>query len=87
MTSRAQPEQACHADRPTSIRALTSSSSVTQGRKLKASKFITTKLWVQDASYEGAKPAFEKSLRKQSVFFSHTDPAMVRQLGTRKLDL
>lgn len=26
--------------------------------------FITTKLWVQDASYERAKPAFEKSLRK-----------------------
>jgi len=26
--------------------------------------FITTKLWVQDASYEGAKRAFEKSLQK-----------------------
>jgi diketogulonate reductase-like aldo/keto reductase len=26
--------------------------------------FITTKLWVQDASYEKAKPAFEQSLRK-----------------------
>ncbi len=26
--------------------------------------FITTKLWVQDAGYERAKPAFEKSLRK-----------------------
>jgi diketogulonate reductase-like aldo/keto reductase len=26
--------------------------------------FITTKLWVQDASYEGAKRAFETSLRK-----------------------
>lgn len=26
--------------------------------------FITTKLWVQDASYERTKPAFEKSLRK-----------------------
>nr|WP_317196583.1 aldo/keto reductase [Hymenobacter negativus] len=26
--------------------------------------FITTKLWVQDASYEGAKQAFETSLRK-----------------------
>jgi diketogulonate reductase-like aldo/keto reductase len=26
--------------------------------------FITTKLWVQDASYENAKPAFEKSLRR-----------------------
>jgi len=26
--------------------------------------FITTKLWVQDASYEHAKSAFEKSLRK-----------------------
>jgi 2,5-diketo-D-gluconate reductase A len=26
--------------------------------------FITTKLWVQDASYEGAKQAFERSLKK-----------------------
>ena len=26
--------------------------------------FITTKLWVQDAGYEGAKKAFEKSLKK-----------------------
>lgn len=26
--------------------------------------FITTKLWVQDASYEGAKKAFEASLKK-----------------------
>ena len=26
--------------------------------------FITTKLWVQDASYEGAKTAFERSLNK-----------------------
>lgn len=26
--------------------------------------FITTKLWVQDASYEGAKEAFEVSLKK-----------------------
>ncbi|RSK38467.1 aldo/keto reductase, partial [Hymenobacter perfusus] len=26
--------------------------------------FITTKLWVQDASYEGAKQAFETSLQK-----------------------
>jgi diketogulonate reductase-like aldo/keto reductase len=26
--------------------------------------FITTKLWVQDASYEKAKPAFEQSLQK-----------------------
>ena len=26
--------------------------------------FITTKLWVQDASYEGAKKAFETSMRK-----------------------
>ncbi|RZK63209.1 MAG: aldo/keto reductase [Hymenobacter sp.] len=26
--------------------------------------FVTTKLWVQDASYEGAKMAFETSLRK-----------------------
>ena len=26
--------------------------------------FITTKLWVQDASYEGAKKAFERSMTK-----------------------
>jgi 2,5-diketo-D-gluconate reductase A len=26
--------------------------------------FVTTKLWVQDASYEGAKQAFQQSLRK-----------------------
>ena len=26
--------------------------------------FITTKLWVQDASYEGAKKAFETSMKK-----------------------
>jgi diketogulonate reductase-like aldo/keto reductase len=26
--------------------------------------FVTTKLWIQDASYESAKKAFEKSLRK-----------------------
>ena len=26
--------------------------------------FITTKLWVQDASYDGAKQAFERSLDK-----------------------
>jgi 2,5-diketo-D-gluconate reductase A len=29
--------------------------------------FITTKLWVQDASYEGAKQAFEKSLKKLAL--------------------
>lgn len=40
------------------------------GRALKRSGvpreelFITTKLWVQDASYEGARQAFETSLRK-----------------------
>ena len=30
----------------------------------RAELFVTTKLWVQDASYEGAKAAFETSLRK-----------------------
>ncbi len=30
----------------------------------RAELFITTKLWVQDASYEGAKAAFERSLNK-----------------------
>lgn len=40
------------------------------GRAIKKSSvprdqlFITTKLWVQDAGYEGTKRAFEKSLRK-----------------------
>ena len=31
--------------------------------------FITTKLWVQDASYEGAKQAFETSLRKLGLAY------------------
>lgn len=26
--------------------------------------FVTTKLWIQDASYEGAKAAFERSMNK-----------------------
>jgi 2,5-diketo-D-gluconate reductase A len=26
--------------------------------------FVTTKLWIQDASYEGAKPAFDRSLQR-----------------------
>jgi diketogulonate reductase-like aldo/keto reductase len=30
----------------------------------RAQLFVTTKLWVQDASYEGAKAAFERSLNK-----------------------
>lgn len=30
----------------------------------RAELFVTTKLWVQDASYEGAKAAFERSLNK-----------------------
>ena len=30
----------------------------------RAELFITTKLWVQDASYEGAKQAFDRSLRR-----------------------
>jgi diketogulonate reductase-like aldo/keto reductase len=30
----------------------------------RAELFVTTKLWVQDASYEGAKVAFERSLNK-----------------------
>lgn len=29
--------------------------------------FVTTKLWVQDASYEGAKAAFERSINKLSL--------------------
>ncbi|NML65994.1 aldo/keto reductase [Hymenobacter sp. RP-2-7] len=43
------------------------------GRAIKASGvpreelFITTKLWVQDASYEGARQAFETSLRKLNL--------------------
>jgi 2,5-diketo-D-gluconate reductase A len=31
--------------------------------------FVTTKLWVQDASYEGAKAAFERSLDKLGLDF------------------
>lgn len=30
----------------------------------RAELFVTTKLWIQDASYEGAKAAFERSLNK-----------------------
>src|SRR3954467_3821339 len=29
--------------------------------------FITTKLWIQDAGYESAKKAFEKSLKKLAL--------------------
>lgn len=29
--------------------------------------FITTKLWIQDASYEAAKQAFERSIKKLGV--------------------
>jgi 2,5-diketo-D-gluconate reductase A len=31
--------------------------------------FVTTKLWVQDASYEGAKAAFERSINKLQLDF------------------
>jgi diketogulonate reductase-like aldo/keto reductase len=44
--------------------------------------FITTKLWIQDTGYENTKKAFEKSLKKLQC-----DPAMVKWLGTRKLDI
>lgn len=40
--------------------------------------FITTKLWVQDASYEGAKKAFETSLKKLGL--SYQDLYLIHQL-------
>src|SRR3954467_14813590 len=30
----------------------------------RAELFVTTKLWIQDASYERARPAFERSLQR-----------------------
>ena len=39
--------------------------------------FITTKLWVQDASYEGAKAAIETSLKKLSL--SYIDLYLIHQ--------
>lgn len=39
--------------------------------------FITTKLWVQDASYEGAKAAIETSLQKLGL--SYIDPYLIHQ--------
>ena len=39
--------------------------------------FVTTKLWVQDASYEGAKSALQSSLRKLGL--DHVDLYLVHQ--------
>jgi 2,5-diketo-D-gluconate reductase A len=39
--------------------------------------FVTTKLWVQDASYEGAKAAFERSLNKLQL--DHLDLYLIHQ--------
>ena len=49
--------------------------------------FVTTKLWLQNSNYEGAKAQFELSPEDMlqiaapdtatSAFFSHRDPAMV----------
>lgn len=39
--------------------------------------FITTKLWVQDASYEGAKKAFETSMKKLGL--EHLDLYLIHQ--------
>ena len=39
--------------------------------------FVTTKLWVQDASYEGAKAAFERSINKLQL--DHLDLYLIHQ--------
>ena len=39
--------------------------------------FVTTKLWVQDASYEGAKRAFERSL--DTLQFDYLDLYLIHQ--------
>lgn len=39
--------------------------------------FVTTKLWVEDASYEGAKAAFERSLNKLQL--DHLDLYLIHQ--------
>jgi len=39
--------------------------------------FVTTKLWVQDASYEGAKAAFERSMNKLQL--DHLDLYLIHQ--------
>ena len=39
--------------------------------------FITTKLWVQDASYEGAKAAFQTSMEKLGL--DHLDLYLIHQ--------
>ena len=39
--------------------------------------FVTTKLWVQDASYDGAKAAFERSLNKLQL--DHLDLFLIHQ--------
>jgi len=39
--------------------------------------FVTTKLWVEDASYEGAKAAFERSINKLQV--DHLDLYLIHQ--------
>ena len=39
--------------------------------------FVTTKLWIEDASYEGAKAAFERSLNKLQL--DHLDLFLIHQ--------
>jgi diketogulonate reductase-like aldo/keto reductase len=36
--------------------------------------FVTTKLWVEDATYEGAKAAFERSLNKLQLDYLRSLP-------------
>ncbi|MBB3349466.1 aldo/keto reductase [Sphingomonas sp. BK069] len=43
----------------------------------RAELFVTTKLWVQDASYEGAKAAFERSMNKLQL--DHLDLYLIHQ--------
>ena len=43
----------------------------------RADLFITTKLWVQDASYEGAKKAFDRSL--ENLGFDYLDLYLIHQ--------
>jgi hypothetical protein len=39
----------------------------TNKRQLSKARFITTKLWIQDAGYESTKKAFAKSLERLQV--------------------
>ena len=52
--------------------------------------FVTTKLWVQDTGYERTRQALDKSLvrlRLDYLDLSHRDPAMVKSISERRLDI